>query len=237
MMLKRDLPNLFAIPKWYKNLFFVKRRPKFRFERDWPTEELKALDIEKPKNDQEKQAKAEAQRKYNGRLAQEGFISDDLFTDPGLITPELQADLRELEQYLLPRFWALDQEARYYQNLHYLYQWIFIIGAFMTTLLAAFSVWLYGADVTTNTVTNILGLITTVIGATTGSISFLETRQSPQKRWFQSRSKAERLRSLYFLFLARQNPLNINDAKARIKELRRLVLATLRERSDTDEHN
>lgn len=235
-MFNTDLPDLFTIPKWYKNLFFVKRRPKLRFLRDWPPPELAALENDYPSTEEERQAKAAAQELYDRRLADEGFISPFLFQDPSEMTPDLRSDLRELQQYLLPRFWSLDQEARYYQNLHYLYQWVFILGAFLTTLLGAFSVLLYQRDAT-NAVTNFFGIATTIIGATTGSISFLETRQSPQRRWFQARTKAERLRSLYFLFLARQKPFDKADAKLRLKDMRVMVLNILKRRSDDDEHS
>jgi len=235
-MFKHDLPDLFVIPKWYKNLFFVKRRPKFRFARDWPPPELAALENDKPQTEEERQAKAAAQELYDRRLADEGFISPFLFADPSEITSDLRTDLRELQQYLLPRFWAFDQEARYYQNLYYLYQWVFILGAFLTTLLGASSVLLY-QRAATDSVTNGFGIAATVIGALTGTISFLETRQSPQRRWFQARTKAERLRSLYFLFLARQKPFDQADAKQRLKDLRVMILNILKRRSDEDEQS
>ncbi|MBN1680031.1 MAG: DUF4231 domain-containing protein [Anaerolineae bacterium] len=229
-MLKTNLPERFVIPPSVKTLFFIKRRPKLRFSSKWPPPELS--EFFDPRTWDGTQAlmtdKPEA-RLYHQWLEREGFISPSLLKNASDMLPQLRDDLRELEQHLMPRFWKLEQEAKYFQNLHYLYQWIFILGAFLTSVLAALSVLLYQSNVPDVWI-NVLGVATTVIGAATGSVSFLQTNQVPQKQWFQARNAAERMRTLYFLYIARQSPFDIADDQERVQHLRRMTLRVLRQR-------
>ncbi len=66
------------------------------------------------------------------------------------------------------------------------------------------------------------------VSGVAAAVSFLNANQRPQKRWFEARAKAENLRSLYFLFLARQSPFNYPDPGDRVLMLRRKVLDVLR---------
>lgn len=192
--------------------FFIRRVPFRKVKPDWtrpPAEE------------------------YRKQLLEQGFITPELIK--GKASPDLEADLRELEQHLLPHFWRVNQEAKYYQNRHYQFQWIFILAAFFTTALAAVNVLIYaygdgGARILGNgsvKTTALLGFLTALISGVAAMVSFLDANQTPQDRWFKARARAETLRSMYFLFLARQNPFNLTGARDRVSELRKKVIDVL----------
>lgn len=195
-------------------LFFIRRVPFRKVEREW---------------------RRPADKEYQQSLLDQGFISAELVHGP--MSPELEADVRELEQHLLPHFWRVNQEAKYFQNRYYQYQWVFILAAFTTTALAAISVllyaqgWQHGTDTGTflGTIkaTEILGFLTALISGTAATVSFLDANQTPQNRWFKARAQAESLRSLYFLYLARQNPFNLEAGRNRVQRLRRKVIDVL----------
>ena len=194
-----------------KRLLFIYKVPFRRMAREW----------ERP-----------PEGEYQKLLEEQGFITPRMLGRR--MTKELAADLRELEEHLLPDFWAQDQLARYYQNLHFRYQWLFIIATFCTTALAALNVWLYAQGwqeyrpIDGVRWTEILGIAAAAVSGLAAAVSFLNANQRPQKRWFEARAKAENLRSLYFLFLARQSPFNYPDPGDRVLMLRRKVLDVLR---------
>ncbi len=170
--------------------------------------------------------------KYQEVLNDQGFITVEMIK--GAHSTELEGDCRELEQHLLPDFWAQDQLAHYYQNLHFRYQWLFIIATFLTTVLAAINVWLYAQGWQGYRLfgfmrwTEVLGIAAAALSGLAAAVSFLNANQRPQKHWFEARAKAENLRSLYFLFLARQSPFNYPDPGDRVQILRQKVLDVLR---------
>ncbi len=168
---------------------------------------------------------------YQKRLAQEGFVALDDWPEA---SQPLRDDVRELEQYLMPSFWRIDQEAHYYQNRHYLYQWIFIISAFLTTAFSAISVFLHGSthDVSLGlfSLTELLAAFTVVVSGIAAMVSFLNANQVPQQNWFKTRAKAESLRSLYFTFIARRPPFNAPTGRERSRLLGQAVLDVLREK-------
>lgn len=194
--------------------FFIRRVPFRRVQREWTH----------PGDEQ-----------YEKLLIEQGFISASLLKEP--VSEDLATDIRELDQHLLPHFWRVNQEAKYFQNRYYQYQWVFILAAFLTTALAAVNVFMYaqgwqdGVDTGTflGTIkwTEILGFLTAVISGTAATVSFLDANQTPQSRWFKARAQAESLRSLYFLFVARQNPFNLETSRARVQKLRRKVIDVL----------
>lgn len=199
-----------ARPKY----FFIRRVPFRRVEREW---------MRPPDN------------VYQRDLLDQGFIAANLVRGP--MSPELEADIRELEQHLLPHFWRVNQEARYFQNRYYQFQWVFILAAFLTTALAAINVLLYaqgwqhgfatGTFLGTIKMTELLGFLTALVSGTAATVSFLDANQTPQNRWYKARAQAESLRSLYFLYLARQNPFNLDTGRARVQKLRRKVIDVL----------
>jgi hypothetical protein len=194
--------------------FFLRRRPRRNVPRNW---------VRPP------------EQEYQNRLAAEGFITEQLAqqTLGQPISDEMRVDLRELDQHLLPHFWRLDQQAKYSQNLHFQFQWTFIISAFLTTALAAASVFIYAQDWqgTTGVVPGAFGLGTAIISAIAAAVSFLDANQTPQRRWFQTRAQAESLRSLYFLFIARQPPFDIASTRDRVEMMRQRVIDVLTEKT------
>lgn len=167
---------------------------------------------------------------YQERLAQEGFIALDRWPEA---SQALREDVRELEQYLMPSFWRIDQQARYFQNRHYLYQWIFILAAFLTTAMSAISVFFHGSsrDVSLGlfSLTELLAALTVVVSGIAAMVSFLNANQIPQQNWFKARARAESLRSLYFTFVARRPPFNAPTGRERSRLLGQAVLDTLRD--------
>jgi hypothetical protein len=196
--------------------FFIRRMPAWRLPREW----------EQPPEDD-----------YKKLLLQEGFITDTLLEKS--MSSELSADVRELEQHLLPHFWRMNQQAKFFQNRYYQYQWAFILAAFFTTAFAAVNVFFYTQGWNSKTPvagirpTEILGLLTAVISGIAAAVSFLDANQTPQKRWFKARAQAESLRSLYFLFLARAKPFDSANSRDRVHRMRQKVIDVLRETPPT----
>lgn len=185
--------------------FFLRRRPNRSVPRIW----------HRP-----------SEAEYQKMLKEEGLISKDMIETEG--TKALRDDLAELEEHLLPQLWRLNQEALFYQNHYYLYQWTFIITTFLTTALAAISVYAYGSKVDTEFhLTTVLGVVTAIVSALAAGVSYLGANERPQQKWFNARTKTENLRSLYFLFLARQTPFAIENMGERVRQLQLKVLEVL----------
>lgn len=196
--------------------FFIRRRPQRKVEREW----------HRPSDPQ----------RYNELLMKDGFLTEDLIGGP--LSEKLEADIRELDQHLLPHFWRVNQLAHFYQNRFYQYQWAFILAAFFTTALAATNVLLHAQGWTEVetwlgeiALTELLGFFTAIISGIAATVSFLDANQNPQKRWYKARAQAEGLRSLYFLFIARQRPFNLTSERERVQKLREKVLGVLRSTS------
>lgn len=197
-------------PQW----FFIRRVPSRHIGREWT----------RPPDE-----------KYARDLIAEGFVASTLVE--GALSAELSADIRELDQHLLPHFWRMNQQARFFQNRYYQYQWAFILAAFLTTALAAVNVFLYaqgwtgraGTIVGSLQWTEVLGFLTALVSGIAAAVSFLDANQTPQKRWYKARVQAEILRSTYFLFLARQAPFDSPSDRERVQRMRRKVIEVLRE--------
>jgi hypothetical protein len=166
---------------------------------------------------------------YGVMLQKEGFISTSLLGS--VATDELKTDCQQLEEHLLPSFWKVDQMARFYQNRYYLYQWVFILSAFITTALAATNVLSHDSriGVSGDVLNAVLGVLTALTSGAATAVAFLNANESPHRRWFTARTQAESLRSLYFTFLARQKPFDSAEAIDRVQSLRVKVLDVLRE--------
>ena len=165
---------------------------------------------------------------YNEMLEKEGFVARD--SDEVKRFPTIISDLDVLESYLLPTFCEFNQRSRYYQHQYYFYQWIFIIGAFLTTVVAVLATYLgRGVDVQTTvgiirtawTPSRIAGLFTAIIGAIVSYFAIMSNWREPRKRWVNYRRLAEELRAIYFKFLLHTRPY---DSKNRIEILRRDIL-------------
>jgi hypothetical protein len=212
----RSLRNLVRHEEQKSKFFFIRRMPALRLPREW----------ERP-----------PENEYQRQVMQEGFVTSEQLDK--IESDELSEDVRELEQHLLPHFWRVNQQAKYYQNRYYQYQWAFILAAFFTTAFAAVNVYFYAQNWNTRTFlgdvrsTEVLGLLTALISGIAAAVSFLDANQTPQKRWFKARAQAESLRSLYFLFLARARPFDTPTSRERVHRMRQKVIDVLREASST----
>ncbi len=210
----QSLKNLVNYEERKSKFFFIRRIPSMGMRREW---------VRPPENE------------YQQQLLQEGFVTSELLKRNA--SDELSADVRELEQHLLPHFWRTNQRAKFYQNRYYQYQWAFILAALFTTAFAAVNVYFYAQSWNTKTFlgeirsTEFLGLLTALISGIAAAVSFLDANQMPQKRWFKARAQAESLRSLYFLFLARAKPFDAPTSRERVNRMRQKVIDVLREAS------
>lgn len=199
-----------ATPKkkpYYQDLFIFRRRPRLRgISQDW----------ERPATEAEMQK----------LIADEGFVSLEMWDKDDLREHRIIAqDLADLQQYLLPTFFEFSQKSKYYQNQFYLYQWVFIVGAFLTTILGALASIYYVSDAIEDPVRSAIQVgfsyATAAVGAITAFITALSNRGEPQKRWGKTRRLAEELRMHYFTYVSHLEPYEKPD---RIQRLRQNVI-------------
>lgn len=198
------------------DLTFLKKRPRFKYPKEWPPSE----DID-----------------YEQELHWQGFISKRFMPDVSNY-PIIEQDLRDLEEYLLPIFWDFNQKAKYYQNNFYLYQWVFIFGAFFTTMLAVLTTYygtqneawfLFLGPFDGDSMVTVFSLLTALVSFVTSYYTLLSNYGEPRKRWASYRRRAEELRMMYFKFISRIEPFNSED---RVDQLRREVLNIRREEEE-----
>jgi hypothetical protein len=199
--------------------FFFKRRPKLRMSKEWA----------RP-----------PQEEYIHKLHQEGFLTRQNWQEDDLGEyPLVTQDLADLEEYLLPTFWEFNQKAKYYQNNFYKFQWVFMLGAFLTTVFAVLTGYYGGLTgdevrfflITTSkqTMVDIFGFLTAIISAVTSYYTVLSNRHEPRKRWAGYRRLTEELRMMYFKFLSRVAPF---DRENRLDMLRKSVLEIRRQEQE-----
>lgn len=195
--------------KWYRQSPFGKTVPKY-----WT----------KPSDEQ-----------YQLDLHYDGFISPDHLQEYELHkNPAIMEDLETLERYLLPIFWEYNQKSRHFQNKYFFYQWVFIIGAFLTTVSGvittyfsglgedtSYGVWVLFFYFSTWTKVGLMSVTTTIISAITSYFTLLSNQGEPRKRWASYRRLAEELRIVYFRYVARLEPYN---TKSRVEVLRRRMI-------------
>ncbi len=191
---------------WYRDLFFVRRAPR-----------LRGIPLEWTRPDDDDA--------YERMIHEHDFISIKHWSDEDLTQyPIIANDLKDLKEYLLPTFFQFSQRSKYYQNRFYLYQWVFVIGAFMTTLLGAAATLFYIPPNATSEVisgTNwqqILSYATAAVGAVTAFTTALSNRGEPQKRWGKNRRLSEELRMHYFTYLSHMPPYDTPDRVQRLRE-------------------
>lgn len=181
----------------------------------------------------------ETDEEYQQLLHWDGFIAplywdeDDLNEYPAIIQ-----DLSDLDEYLLPTFWEYNQKSRYYQVRYHTYQWVFIIGAFVTTVFGTLATYYSGNVVsidmggllsrfnitipaTTLELVTIFSVLTTIVSGVTSYYTLLSNQGEPRKRWASYRRLAEELRILYFKFISRLEPY---DRPNRVETMRRRVI-------------
>ncbi len=172
----------------------------------------------------------ETDEAYQENKYYEGFIVPERWEDDRLTRyPAIMADLEILEKYLMPAFWNFNQKARHYQSRYYYYQRIFIMGAFLTTVISVVNSFVHateftmvpGIDLSKEAINVFLGICTAIISARATYYTLLANYGEPRQRWARYRRLTEELRMLYFKFLGRLEPF---DTKERVTLLRQRVL-------------
>jgi len=193
-----------------KNLFFIKRLPKLHVPYEWK--------------------KHQHERDYQLVVNNEGFISPVLWQDHDINKyPTLKQDLADLDEYLLPAFFEFNQKALHYQNRFYLYQWVFMGGAFVTTLFGALTTYAYTLSEDGGMAATVFGISTAIVSGLTAYFNILSEQNSPQRRWAKSRRLAEELRMNYFRYLAHLEPFEKED---RVQQMRRLIIDVRRKENE-----
>ncbi len=219
-------------------LTFLKNRPRLRYRKEFAFP-MAEPDADDP-NYQQKLEQHEAQMKaYQQELHWQGFISPNFVPDV-VEYPIISQDIKDLEEYLMPIFWDFNQKAKYYQNSYYLFQWVFIFGAFFTTVLAVMTTY-YGSfgnnsvrflfvfSPSGETLVTAFSIATAVVSFVTTYYTLLSNYGEPRKRWSSYRRLTEELRMLYFKFISRIEPFNQAD---RVDQLRREVLDIRRQEQE-----
>jgi hypothetical protein len=189
----------------WRDLFFFRRRPHFRGI---------SLEWEHPGNDED----------YQKLINDEGFVSANYWTQGDISQhPIIMRDLKDLEEYLLPTFFQFSQKSKYFQNQFYLYQWVFVWGAFLTTVFGSVAA-LYaqppGGSVAAEaqSIQHFFNILTAIVGASTAFFTALSNRGDPQKRWGKNRRLAEELRMHYFTYLSHIEPYDRPDRVQKLRE-------------------
>lgn len=190
---------------YLSNLFFIRRRPMLQGSlQDW----------QKPDDDA---AYQELIRSHNFLTTRD--IQDYIQTKaPDLTLANFSTLVDDLEllngETYLHHYFQYDVAAAHYQNNFYLYNWIFVFGAFMTALLAYLSV---GSS------NSIIWLATGIIGFITTVYTFKNNREVPQREWYVNRRRAETLRSHYYQYLAQVPPYHGSNENREVRLLQTLV--------------
>ena len=205
-------------PGWFEQLFFIRRRP-----------HLRALPSEwfRPEDEDE----------YQKLIHSDGFISPKYWEEDDLSQyPVIVHDADDLAEYLLPTYFQYSQKSKYYQDRFYFYQWVFVIGAFLTTVFGSIATLLYippnlsvaatqaaerSLDANSINWQQLTSLVTAGIGALTAFFTALSNRGEPQKRWGKTRRLTEELRMHYFTYLSHLPPYDTPD---RVQVLRENVI-------------
>lgn len=205
-------------PRLYDQLFFIRRRP-----------HLRALPSEwyRPEDEDE----------YQKLIHSDGFVSPKYWEGDDLSKyPVIVHDAEDLAEYLLPTYFQYSQKSKHYQDRFYFYQWVFVIGAFLTTVFGSIATLLYippnlsaaaaqvaekSLDANSINWQQLTSLVTAGIGALTAFFTALSNRGEPQKRWGKTRRLTEELRMHYFTYLSHLPPYDTPD---RVQVLRENVI-------------
>lgn len=207
-----------STPGWYSQLFFNRRRPQLRaLPKDW----------ERPADEDD----------YQKLIHADGFVSPKYWEDDDLSQyPVIVHDANDLAEHLLPTYFSYSQMSKHYQDRFYYYQWVFVIGAFLTTVFGSIATLLYIPPNLSVLATQaaersqaasainwqqVFSIITAIIGALTAFFTALSNRHEPQKRWGRTRRLTEELRMHYFTYLSHMPPY---DTENRVEIMRANVV-------------
>jgi len=188
----------------FRDLFFIRRFPKRQVPEDW----------ERPESDKE----------YAQLLESEDFMTLHFERDKADKYPVVVQDLKDMDEHLLPTFFEFSQKSKYFQNMFYTYQWVFIMGTFGTTVLGVLITYLFNTPEALDSIPfKLITLLTSLVSALIAAMTALANRRQPQRRWATSRRAAEELRMNYFIYISHLAPYDqanrLDVLRARIVDL------------------
>jgi hypothetical protein len=206
----------------FGDYFFIRRRPKLRTLREY-----KRPDINKPE-----EAKAYAERlKRSGFIRLEDIVAyNQLLGKPEGSLKRLRNDVQFMletpvselaDASYVDRLFQFDTDAIFYQNSYYWYNWIFIVGAFITTIVSVIGVVSTRFD-PTGMLAGVAWGVTTLFGLITAVATALNQSRRPQLRWYVNRRKAEAMRRHYYLYITRAEPYS-GSPEARRTKLKEVI--------------
>jgi hypothetical protein len=140
------------------------------------------------------------------------FVSDE----QRAAAPLLEAELTRLDRELVPRFRTLDHEALVAQHRYRFGSVLLIIGSAVATALGAVQTARGGGVLG-------IGVAEAIVGAlVAGAVVYMRGRRFEQT-YLTKRLQAERLKSQYYLYLARAGSYAVEDDAARAKLLARAL--------------
>jgi hypothetical protein len=122
--------------------------------------------------------------------------------DAALRYPALASGIDDAQRIVYPAFAACDVAAGREQNRYRWFLVLAIIGGLLTTVFGALQTWLHS--------TPWPGVVVATLGAATSAVSTVARRQGSLDAFLAARLRAERLRSLYFEYVA--EPQSADDA-------------------------
>jgi hypothetical protein len=130
--------------------------------------------------------------------------------------PLIEAEVALLDEVVVPRFRTLDRDSARAQHAFRLGHIVVILGGAAATALGAVQAALGGGEVG-------IGIAEAVLGSVlSGTLVYVRGRRF-QQAYLMKRLTAERVKSQYFLFLARAGPYTLDDPGERLRLLRRTL--------------
>jgi hypothetical protein len=205
------------INNYFRYLFLFRRRPDLRI----------SLDAKLPEG--------EALIAY---LEHNQFATNASLARYAPVAPVIEADLNDLNQVLIPAFFEIDQQARYWENRFYSGQWRFGLGmVFIPVLLSlimyiSFSVKFDQLNAvargyqsttipdifTAPVIPTVVGVLTLLMIIFTLVVLIRDARDEPQKKWAKARQAVEEYRATYFKYLSHLYPFEDEDRYVKLRE-------------------
>ena len=117
--------------------------------------------------------------------------------------PDLRQRIDAADRLVVPAFTECDAEAGAEQNRHRWLTVLAILGGLLTTLAGALQAWLQSVPWPS--------VVVATMGALTSALITVSRRQDSLRRYLIARIRAERLRSLYFEYLAKDWPEDLRE--------------------------
>jgi Protein of unknown function (DUF4231) len=130
--------------------------------------------------------------------------------------PPLSEQIADADRLIYPFFAQFDVTAQVEQNRHRWFTMLAIGGGLLTTAFGALQAWLQTAPWP--------GVVVATLGAATSALTTVARRQGSLQNYLTARVRAERLRSLYFEYLASAPATDDAVRRERLRDLERQVV-------------